>query len=341
MAVQEKDILTIGCANMPENDNDIIGGAAAPSVKLEWEDLSTVSTAKVVSDASGDTTQTINLTGRNVPGELVTETAMALNGTTFSANSSITFDRFLKAVKSASTTGNVAIVKSTALWTGNITAAGADYIDLDVTDTPDTNTDAYRFYIIRIDSAITGAYQLSDCVKYEGSADPYPYRVHTRDWRIATPSTDAVVSIYEGMIMNKFSSPAIEVITVVTPFWNLAAEELGGSDVVVYCKGGFYNMHQTKALTSAYAVELQTGIETGANDFIQYALASTLGDTGTSANRLTAPSGYTFNNTDKDVANSGNFSPNTYQMFWLKLTLPDGQAAQKTFYQLKLVGKST
>ena len=53
-----------------------------------------------------------------------------------------------------------------------------------------------------------------------------------------------------------------------------------------------------------------------------------------------APGGYTFNGSDKNVANSQNHSAGAGQGVWLELTLAAGAAAAKTSYTLRETGET-
>lgn len=110
MSVSESDIVLYGSANMPENDIDTAGGAIDTSRKLTFTDISATDNVEVVSDDAGDTSQSVDITGRLSDGTLVTET-INLNGTT-AATSTNQFERVLKAVKSATTAGTVTVRKA-------------------------------------------------------------------------------------------------------------------------------------------------------------------------------------------------------------------------------------
>lgn len=115
MAVTATDIVVYGAANIAETDGVTQGGAIDTTVRYVFDDATLANllndTLEVLSDNAGDTTQTVTVTGRDATGSIVTE-VFNLDGTNVQ-NGSQTFDRILKIVKSASTTGTVTIRKAT------------------------------------------------------------------------------------------------------------------------------------------------------------------------------------------------------------------------------------
>lgn len=126
------------------------------------------------------------------------------------------------------------------------------------------------------------------------------------------------------------------VLTVRRPFYDVSAEASGGSARNYYEKIFFYNSNATSALTSATIEEIAGGVATS----IDFALESTLNGTDTTTNRITAPGGYTFDSTTKNVANSQSHSPTSGQGVWLHLNLPAGTAANNSTYQLRESGQT-
>lgn len=128
------------------------------------------------------------------------------------------------------------------------------------------------------------------------------------------------------------------ILAVRRPFYNVAADASGGAQRTFYEKIFFFNNHATLSLTNATIAE-----QADPSGNIAFALATTLGDTGDNGafNRQTAPGGYTFDNTTKNVANTQNHTAQTGQAVWLELTLAAGAAATKTTYTLRESGQTT
>ena len=120
------------------------------------------------------------------------------------------------------------------------------------------------------------------------------------------------------------------------PFYDVSADASGGAARDYYEKIFFYNSNATSALTSATIEEIAGGV--AAN--IDFALETTLDGTDTTTNRITAPGGYTFNDTTKNVANGGSHSPTSGQGVWIHLNLPAGTAATNSTYQLRESGQT-
>lgn len=113
MPVADTDIQAWGSAVMPVDDAvQNIGGAIDLTKKIVFTRLGSLSSLEMLSSAAGDTTQTVTIYYLTAAGLLASE-QKTLNGTNVVAftNQMLTF---LRAVKSASTTGTVTIRKASA-----------------------------------------------------------------------------------------------------------------------------------------------------------------------------------------------------------------------------------
>lgn len=121
------------------------------------------------------------------------------------------------------------------------------------------------------------------------------------------------------------------------PFYNASAPASGTRKY--YEKIFFKNDHATLTLTSAVIKE-----NADPSGKIAFALETSLDGTDTNGggnNRQVAPSGYTFDSADKNVANSQNHSAGSAQGVWMELSLAAGDPAQNTTYTLREEGNST
>lgn len=110
MAIADTDIKWYGSALMPEDDTTEDGGGAIDATtKIEFTDITPAGLVEMVSSEAGDTTQTVTIYGRNSAGELISQ-AKTLNGVT-PVDFTLTWERILKAVMSATATGTVTIRK--------------------------------------------------------------------------------------------------------------------------------------------------------------------------------------------------------------------------------------
>ncbi len=334
MSVLKRDIRVYGSTTMPDDDTvQNIGGAIDTSRKLVWGELASAVQLKAVSSNSGDTTQSITITGRTGSGAKVTET-INLNGVTpAQAGVPKTFARLMKAIKSATCTGHVALMSNTATRSntalgGGVDSDGAPYIDLDAGAS--ATDDIYKGEVVRITSG-TGANGLNEIVAYNGTLK----RAYVRnDWGTA-PASGSGFEIAKGMFFEKTPSEIMECRRI---HFDEAANAAGGSNKISYDKGFLKNTHATLALTNAQVSEVAGGIaakETFALD------AAVNGSTtnGAGNNRNVAPTG-TFDSNAKNVP-GGNLEPGDAIGFWPALSLNAGDAAQNSYYELQVAGTTT
>jgi len=115
MSLTPSQLVYYGCADVDETDGTTVGGAIDTTTLIVFSDPTTVNslgtTLKYVSTNTGDTTQMVTVTGRDSTGSIDTETK-TLNGTTV-VTGSVTFQRILKVVMSATAVGTVSIERST------------------------------------------------------------------------------------------------------------------------------------------------------------------------------------------------------------------------------------
>lgn len=331
MSVLADDIAFHGCALMPENDSDPVGEDIDLTTKVTFVDVGPAGGVQVVSSAAGDTTQTVTITYRTSAGVKLTE-AIALAGLTAQGSVETDVERLLKAVKSATCAGTVAVEAATATRTATAQGGAAKtvsqmaYMTLDAS--ADGSDNVYNGQVLRI-TAGTGAGQIREIVKYRGSDKRAWVR---RDWA-TPPDNTSVFRISQGMIFEKAPN---EIMTVRRAFFDISSDVLGGSARDFYMKIAALNIHATLALTSAQIAE-----SSDPSGKFEFGLEASLDGTGQSSNRVSAPGGITFNSATKNVANSGNHTPGTHQGIWLHLALAAGDAALDTYYELSELGAST
>lgn len=332
MSILADDIIVYGSANMQESDSGAQGGAIATGKRVVFADIAPAGNVEIVSSAAGDTTQNVTVTGRNAAGEIISE-AKTLNGQTpVPMTAETTWERLLKAVKSASTTGDVAVMATTnerantAQGGAAKTASEMAYITLDAGAS--AVDDAYNGMVLRTTGG-TGPNQIRRIVDYEGATK----KAWVAGGWATVPDGTTTFEVTEGMVFEK--SP-VEVTEVRRPFYDVSAEAAGGSARDYYEKVFFKNTHGSLALTGAQIAE-----QADPSGKVTFGLAGTLDDTATSTDRRTAPGGITFDSAAKNVANSQNHSAGAAQGTWLKLSLAAGDAAQKTSYTLRESGNTT
>ncbi|MDO8426208.1 MAG: hypothetical protein Q7T24_01685 [Deltaproteobacteria bacterium] len=121
------------------------------------------------------------------------------------------------------------------------------------------------------------------------------------------------------------------------PFYNASTPTSG--TIKFYEKVFYKNTNGSTALTNGVIKE-----SADPSAKIAFGLPATIDDTGTNGagnNRQVAPSGITFNSTDKNIANSQNLPAGSAQGVWLELTLASTDPATKTTYDLRCEGTTT
>ena len=251
MPIVAADIVAYGSAVMPDDDATTnVGGAIALTKRVVFTDIVATDEIEILSDDSGDTTQTITVHGRNAAGELVNDVA-TLNGVAVVLIAGTAFERVLKIIKSASTTGTVTV----------------------------------------------------------------------RD-----QDTDTTIATLEPAVLE-----------IRRPFYDAAADASGGAQREYHDKIFFKNNHGTLTLTSAQILE-----QADPQTVVAFDLESTLdgSDDNGAFGRQTAPGGYTFDSTAKNVANSQNLTAGAAQGCWMELTLTAGLGAQNTTVTMRVSGNT-
>jgi len=330
MSVEAKNIIIHGSTTMPDDDSTTnIGGAIDKSIKLSFAPLENTGVLKIVSENAGDVSQSITVHGRNAAGEKISE-AIYLDGLTPVAGSS-SFERIMKAIKSATTAGAIALYSSTNQHADTAQGGGDDYITLASGASAVDN--AYQFDVVILPTG-TGAVQVREIIKYDGTTK----RAYVRDWGTNPDGTTTYI-VAHGLVFDKSPNEIDEVRRIA---YDAAANPAGGASKTYYEKGFIYNQHPSLALTNAVIDEVDESLYEKA----EFALETNLDGSGTNGsgnNRQVAPSTGvgSFSSDAKNVANNQNFSPESGQGIWFKITLPGGEAAAKGFYKVEVSGQST
>lgn len=343
MSVIPSQIVFVGSANMPDADGATTGGAITASTLINWSDLAANGTVNYVSSSASDTAATITATGRDSTGVIVTETK-TLTGTT-PVSGSQTFERLLKGtVGGTAAVGDVAVISNTAVVTGTAQAGAAESASASASITLASGQGASCSIgqIIRItnNSPAGVQNQLRRIVAISGDVVSV-----NRDWGTA-PSSATTYGVYRGFL---FDISPVQVTENRVPFYNVAADVSGGSTRYYYEKIFAVNWNASTALTTA-AILKQTDPSAGTLDF---ALTTALNDTGTVANRQTAPASGIGSWSSGAAPQSINVpspqnlasgaAPNAAnaQGVWLRLTLAAGTAATKTSFTMRATGATT
>lgn len=324
MSVIPQDLKLYGCATPGWDDTSTnIGGAIDKTKKISFADLAEAYDA--VSESGSDTTQTVTVTYRAAGGATATE-VKTITGQTPVAFSA-TPERILKAVKSATCAGRIALMAHTAGRSNTAQAGAAGTITLDAGAS--AVDQYYRGWVIRTTGG-TGPNQIREVIDYNGTT-----KVATVSavWG-TTPANDTTFTVSKGLFFDKTPN---EILTIHRWFLGAAADAPDGSTRKFYDKAFFWNDNGSSDFLTAQIVEAADP-----SGLLAFALEASLdGTTNNGATRQTAPAGLTFDSATKNAANSGTLTHGTGQAVWGELTVAPGPTSLKSTYSLKLVGSST
>jgi len=312
---------------MPDDDTPTaIGGAIDLTKRVVFVDAS--GDFQAVSSHTGDTTQTVTMSYRDAGGGIQSH-GFALNGQTPVTFTS-TADRILKAVKSATCAGDVAIENQTATRSNTAQAGSADDITLDASASG--TDDLYRGMVLRTTGG-TGSNQIRQIISYNGTTKK---AIVNRAWGV-TPDNTTTFRIATGFYFELSPNEALEVRRA---FYNAAADPPAGAAKTYYEKCFFKNCHASLTLTGATVKE-----NADPSGLITFTLETTNNGTGTNGggnNRQVAPSAGvgSFSSSDQNPAGSQLLTTEAVGL-WIKLSLAAGQAAQNTSYTTELTGTTT
>lgn len=342
MTVVRSDVRVYGSANMPDGDGATTGGAVSFSKKPSFSDLLANGTVNYVSSASGDTTQTIALTGRDASGVLQTENK-TFNGVTVVTGTQ-TFERLMKGIITGTAAGDLAVISNTKVISAHTAQAGAAQSASEAASITLQSGDGASVaigQIVRITNNSPAGVnnQLREIVAISGDV------VYVnRDWG-TVPTSATTYDVHTGMLFQLSPNQITEIRRI---SYDAAADAPGGSQRDYYEKVFVVNDNTATALTSAVIT-----LQADTTGDVQIALTNALNDTATVANRQTVPaSGITaftsgsppqsINVPSPQNLPSGN-APNSAgaQGVWTRLRLPAGSAPQKGSITLRGAGNTT
>jgi hypothetical protein len=368
MSVLPSDIVIYGSANMPETDGAVTGGAIDFTRRVAFYDIAPAGTVDVISSSVSDSATKITYYGRDPTGVIQSQT-LTLNGQTWVTGSQ-PLERLLYAALSGATAngpvsnpgggaavGDVALAAhSCVLPSGSVTtdatvrtAQGGSANHSGTTPAlfklqSGDGASVFPGQIIWIKSG-TGANQLRQILATSGYGTDMV--AVNRDWGIIPDST-ATYKIFEGMLFEISPNPVTAVIRL---FSTAAADAPTGVQRVYYEKIFVVNNNAATALTGAQVEVAGETPNLPSGALLDLALTTTLNDSGTIANRQTAPSSgvgaFVSQPAFVSVPGPGNLpsgtAPNSAgaQGLWLRLTLPAGTAAYKGAVDIRTQGTTT
>ena len=368
MSVLPSDIVVYGSANMPEADGATIGGAIDFTRRVAFFDIAPAGNVDVVSSSTSDTATKISYFGRDPTGAIQNQT-LTLNGQTWVAGS-LALERLLSAALSGATAngpvtnpGGTAAVGDVALAAHScVLPSGSVTIDVTVhtAQTGSANHSGTTPALFKLQSGDgvsvaagqiiwtksgTGSNQLRQIIATSGYGTDVV--AVSRDWG-TIPDNTTTYKILQGML---FEISPNAVTAVIRMFSASAADAPTGTQRIYYEKVFVVNNNAATALTGAQVEVASETPNLPSGALLDLALTTALNDTGTIANRQTAPSAgvgpFTAQPAFVALPGPGNLpsaaAPNTAgaQGVWLRLTLPAGTAAYKGSADLRTQGTTT
>lgn len=343
MSVLPSDLVFYGSASMPDVDSSTTGGAYNSAILINFNDITPNGTMNYVSSSASDTASIITLSGRDASGIIQSE-AKTLTGVT-PITGSQTFERLMKGVASGTTAvGDIASISNTAVVTGTAQsgAAATSTASATITLAAGQGASCAVGMIVRITNNLPSG--VSNQLRRIVAISTDTISVN-RDWGTA-PTSSTTYGVYHGMLFDILPN---QVTQNRRPFYNVASDVTGGSNRTYYEKIFVVDTNTTTALTVASVLK-QADPSSGT---LQFALANSLNDTGSVANRQTAPSSgitaFSSGSAPQTIAvpspqnlPSGS-APNAAgaQGIWLSLLLTAGLAAAKTSFTLRITGTTT
>jgi hypothetical protein len=343
MSVTQADIAYYGSANMPDADGATTGGAVDFSKRILFSDIAPAGALSYYSSAAGDTAVTVAITGRDSTGVIQTETK-TVSGTAGVAGSQ-TFERLLKGVVSGTAaTGDIGALSTTAVASGTAQGAAAATASAPASMTLQAGQGASVALgqIVRAtnNSPAGVQYQMRQIIAISGDTVYL-----NRDWG-TVPTNATTYTVNEGMLFEILPN---RITQVRRPFYNASADVAGGANRNYYEKVFAVNNNASTALTTASIIKQ---VDPSGATALNIALCSALNDTGSVANRQTAPSSgitaFTSGAAPQSIGVPGanlppGAAPNAAgaQGVWLNLTLNAGVAAAKTSLTLRTTGTTT
>src|SRR6516225_8169933 len=307
MSVLPSDIVVYGSVDMPETDGATIGGVVDFTRRVAFYDITPAGSVDVISSSLSDTATTIAYSGRDATGVIQSQT-LTLNGQSWVTGSQ-SLERLLYAALSGATAsgpladpggtpavGDVTLAAHSCVLPSGAVTTDAAVRTAQAGSANHSGTTPALFKLQSGDGAAvaagqiiwtkngTGANQLRQIVATAG------YGTDTvavsRDWG-TVPDGTTTYKILQGML---FEISPNSVTAMIRMFSTSAADVPAGSQRTYYEKVFVVNNNAATALTGA---QIEVASETPAlpaGALLDLALTTALNDTGTVANRQTAPS---------------------------------------------------
>ena len=362
MSVYPSELDFYGCANMTEADGVTIGGAVDFTKRIGFADLNSTGTVSVISSSASDTATKITYYGRDGTGTIQNET-LTLNGQTAVAGSKSLARLLYAATSNAGSGGPVANPGGTTA-AGDVALIQAASISAHTAQTGSANHTGVTPPLIKLQSGDGASVSIGQIIRTTGGAGPNQIRriiaisgygtdvvAVNADWG-TIPDNTTTYNVHNGMLFEHANGAAQQTTAVIRHFATAAAAAAGGSTKYFYEKIFAVNGDTATSLTGASVLKLAdpAGLYT-AGGALDIALCTALNDTGTVANRQTAPGSgigsFSSGAAPQTVSAANNLpsgsAPNSAgaQGVWVRLTLPAGASPANTSAQYEITGSTT
>ena len=371
MSVLISDVNAYGCTQMPETDGLVIGGAVDFSRRVDFSDIPISGTLDLVSSSATDTATQCKYTVRDPTGALQTQT-LTTNGTA-PVPGSQSSERILYALLSGATAngpttppagtlavGDIALgAHSCAVPTGSVMTDATTHLAQPGSANSIATTPA-KFALAAGDGGGANPVSVGQIIWTRGGMGPNQLRrviatagygtdvvAVSRDWSVV-PDNTTTYKVLNGMI---FDITPNRITTVTRLFVNTASNPPTGSVIVYYEKCFVVNNNIATTYTSSQIEVAGENPTLPSGSAIDLALTNGLNDSGTIANRQTAPvtgiGAFVTQPAFINVPGAGNLpagaTPNAggAQGMWLRLTLQAGTASYKGTGDLRINGVTT
>jgi hypothetical protein len=368
MSVLPSDIVVYGSANMPETDGATIGGAVDFTRRVAFYDVTPTGSVDIISSSSSDTATRIAYSGRDSTGAIQSQT-LTLNGQNWVTGSQSLERLLYAALSGASANGPVAnpggtpavgdvalAAHSCVLPTGSVTTDATVH----TAQTGAANHSGTTPALFKLQSGDGAGISAGQIIWTKSGTGPNQLRqviatagygtdvvAVNRDW-ITVPDNTTTYKILQGMLFETLPNP----VTAVIRIFSASAADVPSSVQRTYYEKVFAVNNNTATALTGTQIEVANETPTlPSGALLDLALTTALNDTGTVANRQTAPSSgvgaFTTQPALLSVPSPGNLPPGSApnaagaQGVWLRLTLPAGTAAYKGSADLRTQGTTT
>jgi hypothetical protein len=323
--IRTGQLRSYAAVGMPEDNVTLTGGVINLSTLIDFADLQSTDQLQVVS-SDPDDALFVTIYGRLANGIISSET-VAVTGQTPMPTIQPAWERLMKASKSTSSFGDIAVEQVTPVLTGTLAGGADDQIVLGSIGSSEDG--AYIGLVFRATGG-TGSGVIAKVLAYDGLT-----QTATLDKNVTVDGTTQF-RLASGVVF--FRNPH-EILTVRRPFYGVTADVSNGADRVYYEKFFWRNDSVETLLQTVQVQEINnpTGL-------VQFALDPSNPSVSAVPNRLTPPDSslmLVFGRTPQAVPFAQpNMASGQAVGVWLQFAVRAGQAPIRSSYQSGFSGQT-